>query len=693
MHLTIQLLGAPQFQLDHAPVTASRRAVVALIAYLAVTEVEYPGQRHARESLASLFWTDYDLAKGLANLRHTLWEVSQFMGEGWIVTEHETISLSPHANFTLDIAQFHSSLRQAAQQTDPTLRIPYLVEAAKQYRDDFLHGFSLKDGSSFNDWVLNKAAALRHEFASLLEMLVEDLSTLQQPQTAIPYAQRLIELDSLNEAAQRRLMQLYALTDQQAAAIQQYRALEKLLRKELNVDPQLETYNLYKKIRKGEFKAASTARKVSGLEHTGLRHNLPAHLTSFIGREKERDEISRLLSQNRLVTLIGAGGIGKTRLAMQTGHSLLNDYPDGVWLIPLESLTDEDLVAPTVASLLGIRQSSEQTVMEALINELRSKNQVLILDNCEHLLDACAQLTETLLKHCPGIKVLTTSREALRLDGEAFYHLAPLSVPEHTTVGSKEDLMQYESVRLFLERAGLAGSRLEPTEPNLEAVVRICNRLDGIPLAIELAAAHVDIFTPEEILSQLNRSFDLLVSHTRSALSRHQTMHTSIDWGWNLLQESERVFMRRLSVFLGGWTLRSAQAMGISNGRELTSALVKKSFVVVHQQTAHETRYGFHEVIRSYAQEKLAEAGEERTIRDQHLEYFLELSRELEPALRGIDQETWLERLYVERDNIRAALEWAARTNVQAGLYLSNRLRKFWENYDLREEARWLLTI
>jgi predicted ATPase len=203
----------------------------------------------------------------------------------------------------------------------------------------------------------------------------------------------------------------------------------------------------------------------------------------------------------------------------------------------------------------------------------------------------------------------------------------------------------------------------------------------------------MDIFTLQELLDQLNHSFDVLVSHARSVLPRHQTMRTSIDWGWNLLTEPERTFVRHLSVFTGGWTLQAAQAVGITNARELTSSLARKSFVIVHQQTDHETRYGFHEVIRSYAQEKLIEAGEEKQVRDRHLAFFLELSRQFEPALHGMDQDLWLERLFIERDNIHAALEWAARTNVQAGLYLSNRLRAFWEHYDLREDARWLLML
>lgn len=285
------------------------------------------------------------------------------------------------------------------------------------------------------------------------------------------------------------------------------------------------------------------------------------------------------------------------------------------------------------------------------------------------------------------------SRDLLRLEGEAAYHVPSLTVPENRKTLSMDEVLSSKSVQLFVQRAALVLSNFEISETNVETLVRICNRLEGIPLAIELAAAHVDIFTPDEILEQLSRSFDLLVSSTRSPYPRHQTMRASIGWGWTLLTEAERMFMRQLSVFIGGWTLQAAQAIGVKDSLERTRALWKKTFVVVHQQAGYETRYGFHEVVRSFAQEKLVEAGEEKPMRDRHLEYFLELSRQFEPALHGVDQVLSLERLFVERNNIRAALEWAARTNVPAGLYLSNRLRTFWEHYDLREEARWLLMI
>jgi predicted ATPase len=281
----------------------------------------------------------------------------------------------------------------------------------------------------------------------------------------------------------------------------------------------------------------------------------------------------------------------------------------------------------------------------------------------------------------------------LRLEGEAFYHVPSLAIPKKSELRSVDELTRSESVRLFAERAALVLSGFEVTKENVGTMIDICKRLDGMPLAIELAAARVDMFNVEEIRAQLERSFDLLVSSKRSLSLRHRTLRASIDWSWNLLTDSEHIFMRHLSVFAGGWTLQAAQAVCDCGSLELTSALVMKSLVVVHQEAGRETRYNFHEMVRNYAWEKLLEAGEEESIRDRHLEYFLELSRQFEPALHGEDQLSWLERLYVERDNIRTALQWAAKTNVQAGLYLSARLRTFWESYALEGEKRWLLMI
>jgi predicted ATPase/DNA-binding XRE family transcriptional regulator len=434
----------------------------------------------------------------------------------------------------------------------------------------------------------------------------------------------------------------------------------------------------------------STIPQKSIQEFTPFQHstNLPASLTSFIGRENEQDEIFNLIAQNRLVTLAGAGGIGKTRLSLQVGQKLLNDYPHGVWFVAFDSLFDPSLVPQTVASVFNIQEGSNRPVIENLKAFLSQKTILLILDNCDHLLDACAQLIQTLLTFCPNLKILATSREILNMEGEATYYLPTLSIPENDALPEK--MNEYEAVRLFEERAVLALSSFRLTKQNTQTVGHICRRVDGIPLAIELAAARVDVLQVDEICKQLEHCFDLLVRNSRTAIARHQTMRASMDWSWGLLSETEQIFLRQLSVFAGGWTLESAQAVCEGDALNLTSALVKKSLIIVNQESGRETRYRFHEIVRQYAREKLFHAGEEENIRTRHLKYFLLFSEQAEPALKGPTQIEWFARLNHERDNLRAALEWADKTDPEAGLYLSGRLLLHWESFDFLEGNYWL---
>ena len=416
--------------------------------------------------------------------------------------------------------------------------------------------------------------------------------------------------------------------------------------------------------------------------------NLPSSITSFIGREKEQDDIISLFSKSRLVTLAGVGGIGKTRLSLQVGQKALSDYPDGVWFIPLDSLSDPALVPQTVAQIFNIRESQNQPVVETLKRVLHQKTALLIIDNCEHLLDTCAHFIKDLLSYCPSLRILTTSRELLKIEGEAAYYLPPLSTPENNA--PLETVFEYESVRLFVERATLALSTFQLTNENAQFIVGICHRVDGIPLSIELIAARVNILSVNEISEQLQKSFAILASDDRTILPRHRTLQASLDWSWSLLTEPEQVFLSQLSVFAGGWTLDAAHTVCDGNVLDMTGALVKKSLMVVDQKTDHETRYRFHEIVHQYTHQKLVESMNEESLRTQHLNYFFQLTEQAEIALRGPEQVVWETRLYDERDNIRSALEWASNTDVNAGMFISGRLWQFWEDFDLHEGEQWL---
>jgi predicted ATPase/DNA-binding XRE family transcriptional regulator len=429
-------------------------------------------------------------------------------------------------------------------------------------------------------------------------------------------------------------------------------------------------------------------------------NNLPATLTTFIGREKEQAQILQLIGRHRLVTLTGSGGVGKTRISLQVGGQVLEEYPNGIWLAELAPISDPELLPQTVASVFGIvTQSATASYTEILRNFLRTKTALLILDNCEHLLDASADFADTLLKHCPQLKILATSREALGILGEIVYHMPSLGLPDIQQ--TLEKFREYESVHLFEERAQLAQPDFQLTLENASSVAQICSRLDGIPLAIELAAARVNMFSTAQIAARLDDRFHLLTGGSRTALPRQQTLRASIDWSWNLLSESERTLLRRLTVFTGGWTLEAAESVCSAEGSiaprevsELMTQLVAKSLVIVDRHHGRERRFHLHETIRQYAYEKLLEAGEPENILSQHLKYFLDLSGRAEPALHGPDQMEWYQRLTDERDNLRVAMAHASQlgtsaADLEAGLSISAKLVDYWVASDYREGLRW----
>jgi predicted ATPase len=427
------------------------------------------------------------------------------------------------------------------------------------------------------------------------------------------------------------------------------------------------------------------------------RHNLPAQLTTFIGREEEIAEIEKALESHRLLTLTGPGGIGKTRLSVRVAAHLIEMFPNGVWFVELASLNDPDLIPQTIHTTLGLVEQPGRNIQQILIDYLSQKKILLILDNCEHLVEACAQLTHTLLSHSSSLKILASSREALGVQGEVAWQVPSLSLPDTNKIPELEHLTQYEAVRLFLDRASLANPHFLLTEDNAPAIAQVCYRLDGIPLAIELAAARVRGLSVEQIAVRLNDRFRLLISGSRTALPRHQTLRALIDWSHDLLSDPEGALLRRLSVFAGGWTLEAAESVCAGEGLESDQILdvllhlVDKSLVVAETQGI-EPRYHMLETIRQYAQEKVDESGEANLVRDRHLEYFLSLGEQARPHFRDAEQIMWLDRFEAELDNLRAALTWALDGgSVESGLRLASDLGvdtgAFWVNRDHIKEG------
>jgi predicted ATPase/DNA-binding CsgD family transcriptional regulator len=438
------------------------------------------------------------------------------------------------------------------------------------------------------------------------------------------------------------------------------------------------------------------------------RNNLPLQLTSFIGREVEIVALRQLITAGpaRLVTLTGSGGVGKTRLALHTAEEVLDDFTDGVWLVELAPLADPGLVAQAAASTLGLPQQSGQTVTQVLCEHLQPKHLLLVLDNCEHVVSAAAELANTLLRACPRVYILATSREILGVDGETAFRCPSLSLPDPQHLAPAAELVQSDAVHLFVERAQANMPGFSLTEANSVFVARICMRLDGIPLAIELAAARVRLLSLEQIASRLEADFRLLTGGSRTALPRHQTLNALIDWSYRLLSEKERRLLLRLSVFAGGWTLEAAEAVCCDQGEgclageeilDLLGQLVDKSLVFMPADASGEQpRYRMLETIRQYAHAKLVSdpsiaEGETAAVRQRHLDYIFWLALQAKPHLRGKNQWLWLDRMDLELDNIRLASDWALENDIQKGLQLATALEWFWHlrNHS-REGIDWL---
>ncbi len=435
------------------------------------------------------------------------------------------------------------------------------------------------------------------------------------------------------------------------------------------------------------------------LNNPDYPNNLPQQITSFIGRETEVAEIKSLLESHRMLTLTGAGGSGKTRLALQAAADLVDGVGDGVWLVELAALSDPSLVPRSVAEVLGVREEPDKPTAKTLVNFLKDKHMLLVLDNCEHVLAACAFFVSDLLRACPSVAILATSREALSVPGEQTYRVPSLSLPDPKRSYTVEALSQYEAVRLFIDRAGLSHPSFAVTSQNAPYVAQICTRLDGIPLAIELAAARIKSLSVEQIGTRLDDRFRLLTGGSRTSLPRQQTLKAAIDWSYGLLTQSEKTLLCRLSVFSGGWTLEAAEAIcaDFHPGAEidpmdildLLAGLVDKSLAVYDDDEQGQDRYRLLETVRQYGRDRLEESGAADEVQARHQAFFLAFAETAERRPSGPEQLAWLARLETEHDNLRGALEWCLRetgaqdqtekeAGVEAGLRISGALGSFW---------------
>ncbi len=646
----------------------------------------------------NLLWPELDARAAANNLRQALHlarrtlEPTQGASSGYLARRGDLLELCPGGSLWVDVEAFEDAASAARRSREP---------GAYRAALDLYTGELLPE-DRYEGWVEERREGLRGTYLELLLELAKLYEERGETKKAVEALGSVVAEEPAREEAHVGLMRLYALTGRRGEALRQYERLEEILSQEFAAEPDTASRRLYGEIAAERFPPAHSPPVGNSPEEPpgARRHNVPVARSNFVGRERELVEVKRELAMTRLLTLTGTGGSGKTRLALEVARDLIGAYPDGIWVVEFAPLSEPELVPQAVASALGVREKPGNLLTDALADQLRKKDLLLVLDNCEHVIDATAHLADALLSACPRLRILTTSREALRVGGEVVWQVPSLSVPDPEKSTSAEELKRSEAVRLFSERARSRRPGFRLTEQNGGVVADICRRLDGIPLAIELAAARVGVLSVEQISERLDDSLVLLRGGSRTTERRHQTLRGTLEWSHGLLSEAEKRLFERLSVFAGGWALEAAEAVGLGGdiGKEdvleLLECLSDKSLVVVMEAGDEDApRYRLLEPVRQYAREKLAEGGEAEAARRRHALWYLALAEEAEKGLIGPHYLVWLKQLETEHDNLRAALSWfLERGETELGLRLAGALGKdFWRMHErLREGLEWL---
>jgi predicted ATPase/DNA-binding SARP family transcriptional activator len=679
--LSLAVLGTPRICVDGAPVVLERHKAVALLAYLAIT-----GRPHGREALAALLWPDLEPARASAGLRQTLWSLNSALGPGLIASGRAGVGLAPGADVELDAAQFRAHVEAARRAADP---LADLRAAAARYAGPLLDGLELRDSDPFAEWRFFEAEALGRELAWVLEALAAALVARGDYEEAAAAARRRVALDPLHEPAHRALMQIYAAAGQRAAAVRQYDECARALREQLGVEPDAETIALFEEIRAGRGRAADrqllhpSTPPLPGEQGQPASRSLPTPTTPFVGREEELGEIEALLGDPacRLLTLLGPGGIGKTRLAVEAAARLAPRFADGVCFVPLAPVGDPDLLLSAVADALGLDLFRREALRDQLLDFLRPRAMLLVADNLEQLAAGAPQLAD-LLEAAPGLRILCTSRERLGLLGEWALAVGGLTLPEGDAVDASA------AVQLFVQGARRARGGRGPGAEDLPAVARICRLVGGAPLAIELAAAWARLMPYPAIEAALARDLDFLAGGARGLPERHRGLRAVFEHSWRLLDPPDQAALRRLAVFRGGFSLDAASAVLGAVGAAPHAALASladRSLI----RAVGPGRFDFHELVRQYAAERLAaDPAEEAAAKDAHAASFLSLLRRSEGDLKGARQRAALDAIGADLDNVRAAWRRAVAAGSWAGLAAGlESLFLFYEIESLFEEG------
>jgi predicted ATPase/DNA-binding SARP family transcriptional activator len=675
--LAVRLFGQRQLSFADQPLRfgAPVRAL-SLLAYLLLNR----DKALARDTLAYTLWPDEPESDARANLRRHLYLLQNDVlprtaGVQWVLADARTVRWNPSAPLWLDVAEFERLLDE-----DNTA-----AGAAELYHGDLLADVE-------DEWLEKPREAYRARFCELLLKIAHARRTRGDISAALGYTKVLLQHDTWREDGLRLLMELRHESGDRASALREYREFSRRLKDEVGAEPMPETTHLFERI------AAATdsgTTPVAFAVPAGAAHNLPLFATTLHGRENDLAAVMALLEQVPLVTLSGAGGVGKTRLAVEVGRNLAWAFRDGAWVVEFAAISDPALVVPSIAATIGVREREGALLAETLVEALKSKQLLLLLDNCEHLVDAIAKAAYRIVQSCASVRIVATSREPLRVAGERVFRVPALSLPDvpNGRLPSLEDLKQSSAVRLFLDRASVVVPAFQAGEADTTALAAICRRLDGIPFAIELAAARLRVLSIRSLAERLDDRFGVLVSGDRTALPRHQTLRALLDWSHDLLTESERRLLRHLALFAGRFTLEAAAAVCAGDEGEklvvldLLSALVDKSLVIAEPR---DDRYRLLETTREYASEQLRACGDYAEGAARFAAFYVNIASLVDDLYWTLPTEEWLAMVTPETENLQEALHWCFNVSHQytLGAAIAGKLVQFWRVTPYRAQGK-----